>query len=62
MGGRPFISFMRQADSLILHLCRIIVTLGSDTLGFLRLVLRSWIALALENLFLRKQLAFYRER
>jgi putative transposase len=42
--------------------CRLGLNLFADLLGFLLLELRSKSALAAENLFLRKQLAFYQER
>ncbi len=58
----PFMSFARRVCSLILHVCQAIVPRGMDGLRFLGLVLRSRTALAAENLFLRKQLALYRER
>lgn len=45
---------MRLAQSWLRILC--------DQVRFLRLVLRSRTSLAAENLFLRKQLAFYQER
>jgi hypothetical protein len=45
-----------------LHLCRMALTLGGNTVAFLGAVLRSRTALAAENLFLWTQLALYRER
>ena len=44
------------------HLCRVGAALGIDLVRFLGTSLRSRTALAAENLFLRKQLALYRER
>jgi putative transposase len=46
----------------VLHLFWIGIVLGSDALRFLRVGLRSRTARAAETLFLRKQLALYRER
>jgi transposase InsO family protein len=45
-----------------IHLCRVGVALGIDLVRFLEAGFRSRAALAAENLFLRKQLALYRER
>jgi putative transposase len=45
-----------------LHLAGILLTLLVDVVCFLRLCLRPAPVLAAENLFLRKQLAFYQER
>jgi hypothetical protein len=45
-----------------MHLCRVGTELGIDLVRFLGAGLRSRTALAAENLFLRKQLALYRER
>jgi putative transposase len=45
-----------------IHLCRVGAALGVDLVRFLGASLRSRTALAAENLFLRKQLALYRER
>ena len=42
--------------------CRLGLNLVADLLHFLGLSLRSKSSLAAENLFLRKQLAFYQER
>jgi len=42
--------------------CRLGLNLVADLLHFLGLSLRSKSSLAAENLFLRKQLAFYLER
>ena len=44
------------------HLCRVGATLGIDALRFGAAWSRSRTTLAAENLFLRKQLALYRER
>jgi putative transposase len=55
-------------SSVLLLLCHVmqcaytLLTLLGDAARFLRLSLRSPIALAAENLFLRKQLALYQER
>jgi hypothetical protein len=46
----------------MVRLCLSWLSLFSDLLRFLALGLRSKISLAAENLFLRKQLAFYQER
>lgn len=53
---------MPTFGSLIRQPGHTILPLGCDGLGYLRLVRWSQKALAAENLFLRKQLAFYRER
>jgi putative transposase len=56
---------MTRSTCLLRHLVRllcILPTLLSDAVRFLWLYLRSPAALAAENLFLRKQLALYRER
>jgi putative transposase len=56
---------MTRSACLLRHLVRllcILLTLLSDAVRFLWLSLRSPAALAAENLFLRKQLALYRER
>jgi hypothetical protein len=45
-----------------MHLCRVGAALWVDLVRFLGTSLRSRTALAAENLFLRKQLALYRER
>jgi len=45
-----------------LHLGRVVSGVAADVLMFLGAALRSRTALAAENLFLRKQLALYRER
>jgi transposase InsO family protein len=45
-----------------MHLCRMGTALGIDLVRFLGASFRSRAALAAENLFLRKQLALYRER
>ena len=39
----------------------LVVTFASDLISFLKSAFRSRITLVAENLFLRKQLAFYRE-
>jgi hypothetical protein len=44
------------------HLCRVGTALGIDLVRLLGTSLRARAALAAENLFLRKQLALYRER
>ena len=44
------------------HLTGTLLTLLVDVVHFLRLCLRPSPVLAAENLFLRKQLAFYQER
>src|SRR5215510_138447 len=46
----------------VLHLTGTLLTLFVDVVRFLRLCLRPVPGLAAENLFLRKQLAFYQER
>jgi hypothetical protein len=46
----------------MLHLTGTLLTLLVDVVHFLRLCLRPSAVLAAENLFLRKQLAFYQER
>jgi transposase InsO family protein len=46
----------------VLHLAGTLLTLLIDVVRFLRLCLRPAPVLAAENLFLRKQLAFYQER
>jgi putative transposase len=51
-----------QTITPFVHLCRMGAALGSDLVRFLAASLRSRTALAAENLFLRKQLALYRER
>jgi putative transposase len=56
---------MKKSACLLRHLVRLpclLLTLLSDAVRFLWLYLRSPVALAAENLFLRKQLALYRER
>jgi putative transposase len=52
----------RTAGSRTLPLGRVMTELGIDLGRFLGTSLRSRIALAAENLFLRKQLALYQER
>ena len=52
---------MRHVEPF-LHLGRMVATLRVDLVRFLGSSLRSWTALAAENLFLRKQLGPYRER
>jgi hypothetical protein len=44
------------------HLGRVLLGVAVDVLTFMGTALRSRVALAAENLFLRKQLALYRER
>jgi hypothetical protein len=44
------------------HLCQVAAALGIDLFRFGLASVRSRTALAAENLFLRKQLALYRER
>ncbi len=44
------------------HCARVLVRLAADLVQFVGASLRSRVALAAENLFLRKQLALYRER
>ena len=51
-----------QGVALLRHLCHVGATLGADALRFGAAWVRSRTALAAENLFLRKQLALYRER
>jgi putative transposase len=46
----------------LFHMVRVAVSVAMDVLQFLGIGLRSRTALAAENLFLRKQLALYRER
>ena len=48
--------------SLVAELAKLARTLLADGVRFLAILLRSRTALAAENLFLRKQLAFYQER
>jgi putative transposase len=50
-----------QTITPFIHLCRMGAALGIDLVRFLGVSLRSRTALAAENLFLRKQLALYRE-
>lgn len=45
-----------------MHLGRVVLGLGAAALAFVGTAFRSRTALAAENLFLRKQLALYRER
>lgn len=52
---------MRQTE-LVFHLCRLLAVVGIDLLRLAASSLRARSALAAENLFLRKQLALYRER
>jgi putative transposase len=52
---------MRHVEPVV-HLCRIAGAVGVDLVMFVATSLRSRAALAAENLFLRKQLALYRER
>ena len=48
--------------NLAAELAKLARTLVADGMRFLAVLARSRIALAAENLFLRKQLAFYQER
>ncbi len=48
--------------SLVAELAKLARVLLADGMRFLALLARSRTALAAENLFLRKQLAFYQER
>ena len=48
--------------SLVAELTKLARTLVADSMRFIALLARSRTALATENLFLRKQLAFYQER
>ncbi len=48
--------------SLTAELAKLARTLVADAMRFMTLIARSRTALAAENLFLRKQLAFYQER
>ncbi len=59
--GCAILSLMPKLDSLS-ELLLTTFDLVLDVLGFIRLSLRRWSALAAENLFLRKQLALYLER
>lgn len=52
---------MRHVEPVV-HLCRIAAAVGVDLVRFVATSLRSRVTLAAENLFLRKQLALYRER
>jgi hypothetical protein len=51
-----------QGVASLTHLCHVGATLGADALRFGATWVRSRTTLAAENLFLRKQLALYRER
>jgi hypothetical protein len=51
-----------QGAALLRHLCHVGITLGADAPRFGAAWGRSCRTLAAENLFLRKQLALYRER
>jgi len=51
-----------QGGASLRHLCHVGATLGADALRFGTTWIRSRTVLAAENLFLRKQLALYRER
>jgi putative transposase len=51
-----------QGVASLRHLCHVGATLGAEALRFGLACIRSRTALAAENLFLRKQLALYRER
>ena len=56
---------MSRVSRLLRHtwyMAAMLLTLALDTVCFLRLCLRTPVVLAAENLFLRKQLALYRER
>src|SRR6266513_4560845 len=55
---RFFLNAKLSLDSLL----KLISNLAADGLLFFRLMFRSRAALSAENLFLRKQLAFYQER
>ena len=55
------LSVPRLLHHLMQLVCTLLALLG-NTARFLRLCLRSPVALAAENLFLRKQLALYQER
>ncbi len=57
-GVRTLMSYV----ALFLHLGRVVIGLGMDLMRVLGASLRSRTALAVKNLFLRKQLALYRER
>jgi len=48
--------------SLATELAKLARTLAAESMRFIALLVRSRTALAAENLFLRKQLAFYQER
>jgi hypothetical protein len=48
--------------NLLANLAKLARTLFTDAMHFIALLARSRTALAAENLFLRKQLAFYQER
>jgi hypothetical protein len=48
--------------NLLANLAKLARTLFNDAMHFMALLARSRTALAAENLFLRKQLAFYQER
>jgi len=52
---------MRHIEPVV-HLCRIAAVVGVDLVRFVATSLHSRATLAAENLFLRKQLALYRER
>jgi putative transposase len=54
-------SAMRTIEGCV-HLGRVVLGVAGDVLTFLGTALHSRVALAAENLFLRKQLALYRER
>ena len=51
-----------QTITPFMHLCHMGAALGIDLVRFVGASLQSRAALAAENLFLRKQLALYRER
>ena len=51
-----------QGIASLRHLCHVGATLGADALRFGVACVRTHTVLAAETLFLRKQLALYRER
>ena len=51
----------RRRSSILLHCISTLVAVGGGLACCLRLLFRSRSALIAENLFLRKQLAFYQE-
>jgi hypothetical protein len=54
--------FFSLIINLLTELAKLARTLFTDGMHFIALLARSRTALAAENLFLRKQLAFYQER